>query len=266
MNPDNSFGAPNAHNLVERSSQTEKPGVLRGQVWLTVQTSQAQQLVHGRAGTPDKPAIIGLVGFADRLRVIWLAARRDDPYADWWLIKVHEAIEASETFIRHRQVELDKHLEQMTGLEVNVASSQHPYRVQLQFANPYAYRAAQLVASYDQLVCTALTARHIGRLDGAAYVQVQQACARKLRALFMLPQGYRLLKIDRDMVRKAMGRSREARQIMGEVPEAILSGERQAPLVPRKMALPTGVAGHVDLYPASTAIRTKPAEVENPDG
>jgi hypothetical protein len=29
-------------------------------------------------------------GFADRLRVIWQAARNDDPYADWWLIKVHE--------------------------------------------------------------------------------------------------------------------------------------------------------------------------------
>ena len=266
MNADDPFADPNARNLVERSRQPQKPGVLHGQVWLTVQTSQAQQLIHGRAGTPDKPAIIGLVGFADRLRVIWLAARRDDPYADWWLIKVHEAIEANETFIRHRQVELDKHLEQMTGMEVNVAASEHPYRVPLQFANPYAYRAAQLVASYDRLVCTALTARHIGLLDGAAYVQVQQACARKLRALFMLPQGYRLLKIDRDRVQKAMGRSHEARQLMGEVPEAILSGERQAPLVPRKRALPTGVAGHVDLHPASTAFRTKPAEVENPDG
>ena len=296
MNADNSFADPNARNLVERSRQPQKPGVLRGQVWLTVQTkikrrnlversrqpqkpgalqgqvwltvqtSQAQQLIHGRAGTPDKPAIIGLVGFADRLRVIWLAARRDDPYADWWLIKVHEAIEANETFIRHRQVELDKHLEQMTGLEVNVAASQHPYRVHLQFANPYAYRAAQLVASYDRLVCTALTARHIGLLDGAAYVQVQQACARKLRALFMLPQGYRLLKIDRDRVRKAMGRSHEARQLMGEVPEAILSGERQAPLVPRQMKFPTAVAGHVGLHPTSPAIRMKTSEVENPDG
>ena len=266
MNADDPFADPNARNLVERSRQPQKPGVLRGQVWLTVQTNQAQQLVHGRAGTPDKPAIIGLVGFADRLRVIWLAARRDDPYADWWLIKVHEAIEANETFIRHRQVELDKHLEQMTGMEVNVASSQHPYRVQLQFANPYAYRAAQLVASYDQLVCTALTARHIGRLDGAAYVQVQQACARKLRALFMLPQGYRLLKIDRDAVRMQTGRIHEARQLMGDVPEAILSGERQAPLVPRQVKVPSAVTGYVGLHPTSPATRMKTSEVENPDG
>jgi integrating conjugative element protein (TIGR03761 family) len=266
MNTDDPFADPNARNLVERSRQPQKPGALQGQVWLTVQTNQAQQLVHGRAGTPDKPAIIGLVGFADRLRVIWLAARRDDPYADWWLIKVHEAIEANETFIRHRQVELDKRMEQMTGLEVNVAASQHPYRVPLQFANPYAYRAAQLVASYDRLVCTALTARHIGLLDGAVIAQVQQACARKLRALFMLPQGYRLLKIDRDAVRMQTGRIHEARQLMGDVPEAILSGERQAPLVPRKMAFPIGVAAHVGLHPTSPATRMKTSEVENPDG
>ncbi len=198
--------------------------------------------------------------------MIWLAARRDDPYADWWLIKVHEAIEANETFIHQRQMELDTFLEQMTGMEANVAASQHPYRVRLQFANPYAYRAAQLVASYDRLVCTALTARHIGRLDGAAYVQVQQACARKLRALFMLPQGYRLLKIDREAVRKQTGRSHEARQAMGEVPEAILSGERQAPLVPRKVSFPSAVTGHVGLHPTSPATQMKTSEVENPDG
>lgn len=53
----------------------DSPGSLYGQTWLTVQTYQAQQLIHGRNKSKDKPAIIGLVGFADRLRVIWQAAR-----------------------------------------------------------------------------------------------------------------------------------------------------------------------------------------------
>jgi integrating conjugative element protein (TIGR03761 family) len=272
MNADNPISHPNAQNPDERSRQPQKPGALHGQVWLTVQTNQAQQLIHGRAGTlgipgtPDKPAIIGLIGFADRLRVIWLAARRDDPYADWWLIKIHEAINASETFISHQMVKLDKRLEQMTGMEVSVASSQRPYRIHLQFANPYAYRAAQLLARYDRLVCTALTARHIGLLDGDATVQVQQTCSRKLRALFMIPQGYRLMKIDRDMVHKAMGRSCEARQIMGAVPDDILSGEHQAPLVPRKVKFPWGFAGHVKLHPGSTDPDTHLSEDKNDDG
>jgi integrating conjugative element protein (TIGR03761 family) len=266
MNADNPIPHPNVPNLVERSRQPQKPGALHGQVWLTVQTNQAQQLIHGRTGTPDKPAIIGLIGFADRLRVIWLAAQRDDPYADWWLIKVHEAINANETFINHQMVKLDKLLEQMTGMEVSMASSQRPYRIHLQFANPYAYRAAQLLARYDRLVCTALTSRHIGLLDGDATVQVQQTCSRKLRALFMIPHGYRLLKLDRKSVRKATGRSHEARQAMGELPDDILSGEHQAPLVPRKVALPSGFVGYVKLRSESSDSDTHLYEDKNDDG
>jgi len=265
MNVDDPFHDPNTQNFPERSRSPQKPGALHGQVWLTVQTNQAQQLIHGREGTPDKPAIIGLVGFADRLRVIWLAARRDDPYADWWLIKVHEVIDAARIYIRSRQAALVRQLEQMAAMEVSVAASQHPYRVQLQFAIPYAYQGAQLLAEYDRLVCTAFTARHIGMLDGASCKQVQQACARKLRALFLIPQGYRLLKIDREAVRLNKGRSSEARQLMGAVPEDILSGEQQAPFAPRKVNFQTGVAGQLGLHPASSPSSASLPDHENDD-
>lgn len=256
MNADNPIPHQKNQNLIERSRQSEKPGALHGQVWLTIQTSQAQQLIHGRDGTPDKPTIIGLMGFADRLRVIWQAARRDDPYADWWLIKVHEAIDAVGNYMRDRQADLSEQLNLMTAMEVSVAASQCPCRVPLKFANPYAYRGAQLLAEYDRLVCTALTARHIGLLGGADYAQVQKACAHKLRALFMIPQSYRLLKIDRESVRMQTGRSHEARQAMGDVPDDILSGERQAPLVPRK----------VNVRPGSSASDTTLFEDKNDDG
>jgi hypothetical protein len=79
MNADDPIPHQTDQNLVERPRPPSTPGALHGQIWLTVQTNQAQQLIHGRAGTPDKPAIIGLIGFADRLRVIWQAARHDDP-------------------------------------------------------------------------------------------------------------------------------------------------------------------------------------------
>jgi integrating conjugative element protein (TIGR03761 family) len=266
MSADNPISHPNAQNHVERPRSPEKPGALHGQVWLTIQTNQAQQLIHGRAGTPDKPTIIGLVGFANRLRVIWQAARKDDPYADWWLIKVHEAIEVAGSYLDHQQADLVKQLEQMTAMEVSVAASQRPCRVHLQFANPYAYRGAQLLAEFDRLVCTALTARHIGLLDGKAYVHVQQTCARKLRALFMIPQSYRFLKLGRESVCKATGRSHEARQIMGELPDDILSGERQAPLVPRKVKFPSGSAGHVKLHPGSPDSDMQLSEDKNDDG
>ena len=265
MHADHSILHQADQHLVERPGQPEKPGALHGEVWLTVQTRLAQQLIHGRKATPDKPIIIGLVGFANRLRVIWQAARNNDPYADWWLIKVHEAIEGARNDISRQQVDLVKQLEQMTAMEVSIAASQRPYRVHLQFANPYAYRAAQLVAEYDRMACTALTARHIGILDGTAYVDIQQACAHKLRALFMIPQSYRFLKIDRESVRLKTGRSHEARQAMGEVPDAILSGENQAALVPRKVKFPSGFAGHVKLRPESPVPDTALSEDKNVD-
>ena len=77
-------------------------GALRGEVWLTVQSHHAQRLILGRAAALHKPAIVGLVGFADRLRVIWNAARADDPYADWWLIKIDEALERIEAWLKKR--------------------------------------------------------------------------------------------------------------------------------------------------------------------
>jgi hypothetical protein len=60
----------------------ERPGVLCGGAVLTLQTRQAQRLVKGRGYSADKPAIIGLIGFANLVRSVWHGARADDPYAD----------------------------------------------------------------------------------------------------------------------------------------------------------------------------------------
>lgn len=250
----------------ECSSLPEKPGALRGQVWLTIQTIHAQRLFQGRAASVEKSTIVGLVGFANRLRVIWQGARTDDPYADWWLIKIYEAIEMTGDYIRNGQVDLVKRLEQMDAMEVDVAASRRPYRVPLKFANPYAYRGARLLAEFDKLVCMALTARHVGLLGNQAYEDMLKTCARKVRAIFMIPQSYRLLKVNREQVRMAMGRSHEARQLMGDVPSDVLSGERQAPLVPRKVSFPSGFSGNVQLRPRASVSHTDLSIDKNDDG
>jgi len=241
----------NSEVETDLKKDANRPGSLRGQVWLTIQTRQAQQFIRGRKGTADKPAIIGLTGFADRLRVIWLAARNDDPYADWWLIKIHKAIDSSSTYIRDWQSELDSQLDQVTGLEVTIAGSQKPCRVPLQFANPYAYQAARLLSEYDTLVRTVLTARHIGLQNNEVSEGLLRLCGRKIRSTFVIPQGYRFLQIDRTTLSQGGEKSINARKAMGEVPKDILSGERHAPMVPRKVQFPTGFAENVALHPSS---------------
>ncbi len=265
MTAEDSIATPNPVPSLARSNPSEVLGPLRGQVWLTIQTRQAQRLVRGRAATPTKPAIIGLVGFADRLRLIWQAARNDDPYADWWLVKVHTAIAMNLDDVRNWQREIRTLLQQMTTMDISIATSSQPYRMPLQFANPYAYQAAQLLSDYDALVCGVLTAHHVGLLDSEGSRGLINSCARKIRATFVIPQSYRFLKIDRATVRLQTGSSQKARHSMGEVPDDILSGERQAPLVPRKMAFSRGVAGHVGLRPEPSEPRTKHPDDENHD-
>ena len=88
-------GAPTQRHA-ESPEREEQPGALRAVVTLTLETRQAQRMVKGRSGTVDKPAIMGLIGFANRLRVIWQGARADDPYADWWLVKIHDALDVTD--------------------------------------------------------------------------------------------------------------------------------------------------------------------------
>ena len=222
----------------DRTTELVSPGALRGEIGLTLQTHQALILVQGRAPIADKPAIIGLLGFADRLRVIWGASRNDDPYADWWLIKIDAAIRSATDVIDSQQLAIAEQLSDLTAMDVAVASSEKPTRIRLRFANPYAYQAARLLARFDELICTALTASHVGLLGLNRRQQIQHSGARKLRSLFMLPQAYRLMGLDRTTVRARSGRTNEARQKMGELPADILNGERRAAFAPRQSQPP----------------------------
>lgn len=227
--------SPEDENLNSHSSpENRAPGVLRGEVWLTVQSHHAQRLILGRAASVDKPAIIGLVGFADRLRVIWNAARADDPYADWWLIKIDEALERARLRIKTEQASLDNCIEQCSTLQIKVVTTSKPYRLALNFANPYAYWGAQLIAEFDTTARTILTAKHVGLMNGALAESALQGCAAAIRSLFAVPHGYRVLRIDREAIKAGSKAAKAAADLMGELPSAVLLGERAAALTPRK--------------------------------
>jgi len=243
----------------------DDPGPLRGQVWLTLQTVQARRLVRGRSGSAGKPPIFGLTTFADRLRVIWQAARDDDPYADWWLIKIHEALESKEKRLRSIRQMVDERLAQMDAIEVAVATSERPFRTPLRFANPYAYRAAHLLANYDAEVCAALTAHHVGVLAHRTCVDLIRQGSHEIRGLFSLPQGYRFLRIDRGEVERGSPKARDAERRMGSLPDEVLSGEHRAPLAPQRRRRSSGFSDHMQLHPASPSSEGRFCPAENDD-
>ena len=51
--------AKQSHESTAENQNESSPGALQGEVWLTIQTYQAQSLIRGRRAADGKPAIIG---------------------------------------------------------------------------------------------------------------------------------------------------------------------------------------------------------------
>jgi len=220
------------HRIPHASTPTEPaaadqplvPGKLRGDAMLTLQTQQAARLVRGRAQTADKPAIIGLLGFAALCRTIWHGTRADDPYADWWQHRVDRALADSRSVIDTEAARLEGLFAADDGLTLEPARSDKPVRIALNFTNPDAFRAAQLIGRYDRLACRALALAHTGGIARRDAMRVLNAGGRAVRRALQSAVGYRFLGIDRAAVRQRSVRAVQAQQVMGECPETLIAG------------------------------------------
>ncbi|EAQ95671.1 PFL_4669 family integrating conjugative element protein [Congregibacter litoralis] len=216
---------PPSNLLVETTAAHDEqlvPGKLRGEVTLTLQTQQAARLVRGRAHTAEKPAIIGLLSFAALCRTIGHGAYGDDPYAYWWEQKIDSALTDAHAVIDGEAGRLDALIAPDCGLTVAPACSEKPARIALNFTNADAYRAAYLIACYDQLVCRALTMAHTGQVPRQAAVQAINTGGRAVRRVLQTAMGYRFFGLERIDVLEQNERAVAAREAMGECPESLL--------------------------------------------
>ena len=204
---------------------------LRSDVWISLQTRYAQLLVRGRV-TKGKPPIVGLIRFADMLRIIWYAAQANDPYADWWLIKIHDALSSFDKRIEKERKHLQELLSAREGFRIVPAHLRDPFRVNLRFSSPYAYRAAQALVQFDGFVRDSLAAEHVGILPRRTAQDGIHSVATKLRSLFHIPCRYRHLGIDRANPVSFDGDGETAKRFMGEIPPDILNGTRRAAFAP----------------------------------
>ncbi len=208
------------------------PGALRSETYLILQTRQAQRLIQGRRAEDGTPGIVGLTRFATLLRPIWNGARSDDAYADWWLVRIHDALEESERELRALMQHVDALLKQLPGISVSVAQSVDPVRIPLAFSNPYAFRGSHLLSQFDELVRGILTARHVALLDRDSSERLLAEGGRHVRRAYTSALGYRFLGINRDDLRMMTARAKQAEDAMGQLPPDVVEGRLRAPHAP----------------------------------
>jgi integrating conjugative element protein (TIGR03761 family) len=225
---------------------TDVPGALRSEVWLMLQTRHAQQVFTGRKASAEKPYIIGLTRFGAILSQLQVCVLADDPYADWWLLKVEEALEQAADEIKALRERVEEQLRQTPGMEVKIAETLQAVRVPLQFRNPYAYSAARILADFDTLVRGVLTARHIGLMDRREAERCMTLGARALRRAMGAALGYKYEGVKREDLREGNAKAQKARERMDDVPPEILDGRRRARHAPERRPIvkpPAGMAG-----------------------
>jgi integrating conjugative element protein (TIGR03761 family) len=210
----------------------EEPGGLRNTTRMEIQTRQAQKLVTGRRRGKDVNPIIGLMDFGRRMKLLWLSAQADDPYADWHLLQVEDSIQHARELIKEKKVWLDDVLNAMEGIEIEIAQSLRPINISIYFQNPFGYMGAYLVKEYDSLACSVFTARHLGLIDRAASERIIDTTGKAIRRTFTLVTLWKFTGVTREDVKQENQNGKRALETHGECPADVISKKRRAKTAP----------------------------------
>ena len=219
----------------------EQPGGLRSETRMTIQTRQAQKIVVGRRRGKDVQPIIGLLDFGRRMKLLWLSAQADDPYADWYLLRIEQSINEAKTGSVEKKQWLDEVLNAMDGFDVGIAHSLEPIQVSIVFQNPYGYMGAYLVSDYDALCCSVFTASHIGLIDRKMANSIMNAAGKSIRRTFDMVAKWKFTGVTREDIQVKNPSGISAIETYGECPEPVLDKTKRANISPEIREKPKAV-------------------------
>jgi len=207
------------------------PGYLTGDTKFEIHTPEASTLFFGRA----ENNVVGLLYFGQQMSRIWDAAEQDDPYADWYLLKIYDAIIKARQQLTAVIQEYQRHIQHTyRSTTVNLAPffSERPLVRSLWFRTPYGYLAANVIADFDELMRIILTAQCVGVLLKPAPDKIIAEWTAKIVALLQLPFTWQSFNVTRNAVNTEQANAIAAEKAMGQCPEAVLNRSLRSPFAP----------------------------------
>jgi len=215
-------------------------GSLRSDVTITLHTYHAFRIWNGVRRSAEQEedvrfrGIPGMQNYFAITNLIKLASGRDDPFADWWMIKLEERIKEARQRIDKFSAELNAVMKRVPAqISISDNLNQKPVSLPLYVGSHLGFHGVYLLTAYDELVRKVLLANHaglLGRLDTESYVDLG---AHELRSLIELANRFRNTHTSRDDIAANNARAREAIEKLGLPPEDILQGIRRSEFAPR---------------------------------
>ncbi len=213
------------------------PGRMTGDVKIILHTKQAHRLYHGRRRDTRNniEPVTGLIRFAGQMNQIWLAAGRDDPYADYFLFEIERAIESADETMKELIKVLEAKNEKLAqrGYRVTLQESTQPIELSLKFAPEFTHKAALSLLEFDYLVRLVLSLRHAAVLKRDEANEYIISAAGRIRHAFEMSLRYKRTMVTRDDIAANNGRAQTATaQLRIKLPQSILEGNIRADVSP----------------------------------
>lgn len=208
-------------------------GALRSAMSLTLHTHHASRIWHGRAQSENKPGIMGLNGFVAIMNKVRRGAEQDDPYSDFWMLRIEEKIAATRERLQLLREQVDQALADVPpALSLGENLNVQPVKLPLFVSSQLGFMAVYLLADFDDLARRLLLAHHTALIDRSTLEQWLDEGAHALRSLFSLAQQYRYSGTTRDDFASMNAAARMALEKFGELPQDVLEGARRSRFAP----------------------------------
>ncbi|MBU3058536.1 PFL_4669 family integrating conjugative element protein, partial [Pseudomonas indica] len=195
-------------------------GSLRSAMALTLHTHHASRIWHGRPPAEGRPGIIGLNGFISLMNKMKRGAEQDDPYSDWWMLRIEEKLADTKARLQALREQVDQALADVPaalslGENLNVQPIKLPLFVNAQLG----FMAVYLLADYDELARRLILAHHTALIDRGTLDRWLREGAHALRSLFALAQRYQYSGTQRDDFAANNAAARQALEKYGPLPQ-----------------------------------------------
>jgi len=233
-------------------------GSLRSDVTITLHTYHAVRIWNGvrRSDDSNEPRFRGVPGMQSYFAItnlLKLVSSRDDPFADWWMLKLEERIELARKKMDGFTQTLDTVMKRIPSqMSISENLNQKPLVMPLYVSCYLGFHGIYLLEGYDRLVRKVLLANHIGLLGRADMESFVDQGSHELRSLVGLAWTFRNTGTSRDDIAANNARAREAIEKLGRPPEDILQGIRRSEFAPR-IIRPKAAAASRELRPAQDA-------------
>lgn len=241
-------------------------GALRSAMSLTLHTHHASRIWHGRAAAEGRPGIIGLNGFLTLMNRMKRGAEQDDPYSDWWMLRIEEKLADTKVCLLALREQVDQILTDVPpalslGENLNVQPIKLPLFVNAQLG----FMAVYLLADYDNLARRLILAHHTALIDRSTMERWLYDGAHALRSLFSLAQQYRFSGTTREDFAANNAAARAAVEKFGMLPQEVLEGTLRSRFSPAPVRRSEGRDAATDTAAASSETVDAPAPGEAAD-